>query len=293
MTSKYDEMMKAKNYLPYNIDYMPPKIRQKARDELKETDEIVALSLEKMRELIRAEKKFKCSTDDEFLIQFLRARKFDVKKAFALFQSMYEVKKAYGDMYDNPDLDVIKKIVAAGPGYCFPYRDPDGCVVLVLQLSKWDPEETSISVGLTALTALFFRIIENPVTQICGVRVLVDVKGFTLRQLRCVTPRYIHLLSRALRNCFPIRFKGIHFFNESTIFQYVWSVLKIVLTEKIRKRVHFHGDNQKSLHKSIPKEILHAEYGGDNVNYNGGLWSTEELNKFYPSFLEIMKQGYQ
>ncbi|KAF8778813.1 retinaldehyde-binding protein 1-like [Argiope bruennichi] len=292
MTSKYDDMMKGKNYLPYNIDYMPPKIRQKAKDELKETDEIVAPSLEKMRELIRGEKRFKCPMNDEFLIQFLRARKFDVKKAFALLQSMFEVKKSYSDMYDQADMDALRKVVAAGPGYCFPYRDPDGCVVLVLQLNKWNPDESSISIGLTALTALLLSIVENPVTQVCGVRVLVDVKGFTLRQMRSVTPRYIHLLSRALRNCFPIRFKGIHFFNESTIFQYVWSVLKIVLTEKIRKRVHFHGDNQKSLHKLIPKEILNAEYGGDNICYDGGEWSTEEINKYAPTFQMLMTQGY-
>ncbi|CAL1273961.1 unnamed protein product [Larinioides sclopetarius] len=292
MTSKYDEMMKAKNFLPYNIDYMPPKVRQKAKDELKETDEIVAPSLEKMREMIRDEKKLKCPTDDEFLIQFLRARKFDVKKAFVLLQNMFELKKSYSDMFDNPDIPGMKKIVANGPGYCFPYRDSDGCIVLVLQLNKWNPEETSISVGLTALTALLLSIIQNPVTQVCGVRILVDVKGFSLRQMRSVTPRYIHLLSKALRNCLPIRFKGIHFFNESIIFQYVWSVLKIVLTEKIRNRVHFHGDNQKSLHKSIPKEILHAEYGGDNVNYNGGIWSMEQLNNYCPKFIELMKQGY-
>ncbi|GIY21268.1 alpha-tocopherol transfer protein [Caerostris darwini] len=245
-----------------------------------------------MKALIHAEKKLKCPMEDEYLTQFLRARKYDVKKAFNLLQNKYQTKKSYSDMYDDVNLDEIRKIASAGPAYCLPYRDEEGCVVLVLQVCKWKVEETSIAIALTALTGILLMIMEEPATQICGVRVLVDVKGFNLKQMKSLTPRYISLLSKALRNCLPIRFKGIHFFNESTIFQYVWSLLRMVLTEKIKNRVHFHGDSQKNLQKFIPKEILTSEYGGDNNTFNEAEWCLGELENYFDKFLKVMKCGY-
>ncbi|GFT22384.1 retinaldehyde-binding protein 1, partial [Nephila pilipes] len=236
MTSKYEEVMKTKNFLPFHLDHLTAKMIKKAKDELKETDEIRGPAVEQMRKLVLAEKDLKCPTEDEYLIQFLRARKFDVGRAFELLHNKYEVKKSYCDLYDDADVDELRKFMETGVIYCFPYRDEEGCVVLVLQLNKWNPDDFNICIGLCALTGLLLYTVDNPATQICGIRVLVDVRGFTFKQMRCVTPRYIHLLSRALRNCLPIRFKGIHFFNESSIFQYVWSVLKLFLTDKIKGR---------------------------------------------------------
>ncbi|GFU58724.1 alpha-tocopherol transfer protein [Nephila pilipes] len=292
MTSKYEEMTKAKGFLPFHLDHIPSKILQKAKEELNETDENRIAALEQLRQYIKDENKLKCPMEEEYLIQFLRARKFDAKRAFSLLQNKFQVKKSYSELYDSIDVDALKKLYARGPGYCFPFRDPDGCVVVALVLAKWNPDEAHISTGLTALTALLLDLVDDPATQICGVRILVDVKGFCVRQMRQLTPRYIHLLSRALRNCLPVRFKGIHIYNENVIFQYIWSVLKLVLTEKIRNRVHFHGNNQKNLHKSIPKDILSADYGGDNTDFNGGEWCLNEMEKFYEKFLAMSKCGY-
>ncbi|GIY40769.1 retinaldehyde-binding protein 1 [Caerostris extrusa] len=293
MTSKYEEVMKSKNFLPFNIYELPPKLIKKAKDELKETDEIRGPALEHMRKMVLKEKKLKCPTGDEYLIQFLRARKFDVKRAFSLLQSKFQVKKSYPDVFDDVDMDELRKCFAQGIAYCFPYRDEDGCVVLVLHLSKWNPDEFDICIALCMLTGLVMRVVDDPASQICGIRVLVDVRGFSLKQMRCVTPRYIHLLSRSLRNCMPARFKGIHIYNETTIFQYIWSILKLFLTDKIKNRVHFHGDCQKNLHKFIPKDILSAEYGGDNTNYNGAEWCQVEMEKFYAKFQRMLNSGYE
>lgn len=292
MTSRYEEVMKTKNFLPFHLDHLTPKMIKKAKDELKETDEIRGPALQQMKKLVFAEKHLRCPTEDEYLIQFLRARKFDVDKAFELLRNKYEVKKGYSDLYDDADVNELRKFMASGIIYAFPYRDEEGCVVIVLHLSRWDPDEFNISLGLCALTGLLLYAVDNPATQICGVRILVDARGFTFKQMRCVAPRYINLLSRALRNCLPIRFKGIHFFNESAIFQYVWSVLRLFLTDKIKNRAHIHGSSLKNLHKSIPKEILSADYGGDNTAYNGSEWCVNEMEKFYEKYIRMCRSGF-
>ncbi|GBM15451.1 hypothetical protein AVEN_142114-1 [Araneus ventricosus] len=134
MAARYHEIMKTKNFLPFTLDHLTPKMVQKAKDELKETDEIRRPAIEQLRKLVLTEKNLKCPTNDEYLIQFLRARKFDVKKAFTLLQTKYQVKKAYPEIYDDIDVNELRKVISAGIFYSFPYRDEDGCAVIVLQL---------------------------------------------------------------------------------------------------------------------------------------------------------------
>ncbi|GFR17386.1 alpha-tocopherol transfer protein [Trichonephila clavata] len=292
MTSNYEETMKAKGYLPYHLDHIPSKMIQIAKEELNETNETRAAALDKIRKYIKKERNLKCPMEDEYLLQFLRARKFDAKRAFSLLQNKYQVKKSYPELYDSINLDDLRKVYSSGAGYCYPFRDPDGCVVMVLSLDKWNPGESNICHALTALTGLLLNVVDTPATQISGVRILVDVRGFSFRQMWSLTPRYILLLSRALRNCLPVRFKGIHIYNESNIFQNIWLLLKIVLTDKIKNRVHFHGDNQKQLQKFIPKDILSAEYGGEKPDFNAGEWCCNEMEPFYEKFLAMVKCGY-
>lgn len=87
---------------------------------------------------------------------------------------------------------------------------------------------------------------------------------------------------------FPARFKGVNYYNYPKIFDAAFSVIKVFLKEKIKKRVSFainwkkrwflnnfdnqqkkilqltfHGSNISSVYKEIPKSILPSEYGGD------------------------------
>ncbi|XP_054718157.1 alpha-tocopherol transfer protein-like [Uloborus diversus] len=290
--SKYDEVMKAKGYLPFVLGYLTDNLTIQAEKELNETEESRQLCLAELRKVIQKDSKLVCPTDDAYLLQYLRARKFNVKKAFSLLQNFYQVKKSYPELFDNCDLDDLRKTYSSGAISTMPYRDQDGCAVYLIQMGKWDPEMISMQSGLTALTCCILMCIEDCATQVTGVHIIVDVRGANLKQLRCLTPRYLTLFSKALKNCLPVRFKGIHIYNESTVFQYIWSVLKLFLTEKIKKRVHFHGDNQKQLHKFIPKAILPSEYGGDNAAHSSLSWFMPVIESFFERYNEIHTYGY-
>ncbi|KFM57265.1 Alpha-tocopherol transfer protein-like protein, partial [Stegodyphus mimosarum] len=293
MGSRYHEIMKTKSFLPFRMNYITDEMKERAQKELGETEEVKQNALAEMRKLVEAEPKFVCRNEDAYLLQYLRARKFNVKKAFALLQNTYLTKKAYPEVYDELDIASLRKAFKTLGSTCLPYRDEEGCVILLLQFGKWDTDEFNIQTVLNLLTSTVMFSIENPATQICGVRIMLDVRGSNLRHIRLLTPRYIHLFSKALRNCLPVRFKGIHIYNESAIFQYVWSVLKIFLTEKIKKRVHFHGDNQKNLHKFIPKAILPSEYGGEYTTFSSEEFFPNEVERFYETYQEILRSGYR
>ncbi|GFS61095.1 hypothetical protein TNCV_4956051 [Trichonephila clavipes] len=101
------------------------------------------------------------------------------------------------------------------------------------------------------------------------------------------------ILPAVRENSLPIRFKGIHVVNEGIVFRYSWTFLRLLLSEKIRNRVYFHGDKKEEIKKYIPKEIIPREYGGDLNNYNDDDWMKKEVDKFYDRFLMLVKSCFK
>lgn len=293
MPLPYDEIMKTKPYLPFRMGHLTDTMVAKAEEELGETDEAKAKTIPELRKMAEDDPKLACPTDDAYMLQYLRARKYSAKRAFSLLQNYHQVKKSYADLFDFADVERLRQIFRCKALSCFPYRDDDGCVIYLMQMGKWDPDEISMAEACIALTFLLLLCIEDSATQVCGMQILLDVRGAAFKQFKSFTPRYMNLISKALRNCLPIRFKGIHIFNESVIFGYIWAVFKLLLSEKIKKRVHFHGDNQKHLHKFIPKAVLPSEYGGEYTDFSGSDWTINQIETFFERFKELTTYGYR
>ncbi|GFS61131.1 alpha-tocopherol transfer protein-like [Trichonephila clavipes] len=252
MPAEHEEMMKAKGYLPYDLDTLPTKFIQKAKEELGETDEIRRSALEQFRKRILEHKKLKCPTYDEFLIQFLRARKYDLDKAIGLLQNYYNLAVSYPDFFDNLDKEKIYKCARSGFVNMLPFRDNDGCLLLTLKMGKWDPDDINVKVLFCTMGAVIFCQIIYPMNQICGVRVIFDSKDYSFKQMRCFVPRYLPLIAKALK-------------------------------------IFLHGGNMQDVHKYIPKEVLPQEYGGDFTRYNDGDLLPKEIDKIYDKFSMAVK----
>ena len=53
----------------------------------------------------------------------------------------------------------------------------------------------------------------------------------------------VYAMVAMVQNSFPLRFKEIHIVNENPYFSMAYNLVSPYLTEKIRKRIQFHGDN--------------------------------------------------
>ncbi|CAN8026924.1 unnamed protein product [Ixodes persulcatus] len=72
----------------------------------------------------------------------------------------------------------------------------------------------------------------------------------------------------------------------------MYAVVKLFLSAKLIKRVHFIGQDYNQLHELVPGELLPEEYGGtlDNYDYDEferALLSTDTF------FVELGKHGYR
>ncbi|KAF8778769.1 clavesin-2-like isoform X2 [Argiope bruennichi] len=251
MGSTYEEMMKNSEYLPFQLGYLTAEMREKAKRDLNEKEDTRSSFIEELRELILNEKNLKCRTDDEFLLQFLRSRKFNVKKSFACLKKLYNIfGDSYSDVFADHNVSSTREALQSGFGSHLPYRDEEGTAVLLVKTSNWDTNKYDTIGIFNSITAMVMKAIDDPATQVCGVHLLIDVSGMSLQHVRCLTARYLYLVSQGVQ-------------------------------------IYFHNDN-KSLQKLIPKAILPTEYGGDNTEFDPAVWSSRELGMFLPKYLKII-----
>ncbi|XP_012151156.1 alpha-tocopherol transfer protein isoform X1 [Megachile rotundata] len=250
---------------------------QRAKNELRETPEVVQQALKDIRELLKGEPELIVPDDDEFYQKFLRPCKWYPKSAFELMKRFYQYR------LNNPryckDLmpSTEKKPFLAELVIPLPDRTPDGCRLVVISAGKrWNPKQVSLDDIFRATMLSLDAAIAEPKTQISGVHVILDMDGFSLSQVTYFTPSFAASVAEWVQRCLPCRLKGIHVVNQPFIFNMVFAIFKPFLMEKTRKRIHFHGTNRSTLIPYTGTKILPKEFGGDfempKVPLGQGIW---------------------
>ncbi|XP_040343648.1 alpha-tocopherol transfer protein isoform X1 [Herpailurus yagouaroundi] len=141
-------------------------------------------------------------------------------------------------------------------------RDPTGSKVLIYRIAQWDPKVfTAYDVFRVSLITSEL-IVEEVETQRNGIKAVFDLEGWQFSHAFQITPSVAKKIAAVLTDSFPLKVRGIHLINEPIIFHAVFSMIKPFLTEKIKERIHMHGNNYKqSLLQHFP-DILPLEYGG-------------------------------
>lgn len=79
--------------------------------------------------------------------------------------------------------------------------------------------------------------LQDEVTQICGLVILVDLTGFGWRHANQFGINFARRVAAFLQDTTPVRVRSIHFVHEPSVFGYVFAILRPFLKEKIQKRV--------------------------------------------------------
>ncbi|CAH1984247.1 unnamed protein product [Acanthoscelides obtectus] len=207
--------------------------------------------------------------DDKALRKFLYARKFDVEDALTLMKNYYCYRKRNPDIFTNFTLDaedIQKALENSLPGV-LPQKDRKGRCVLVLTGSNWDCSYNLLSIYRALLFALE-HLVDHIHNQSNGFVIIVDWTEFTFRQSTNLKPWMLRLMIEGLQDCFPARFKGIHFLGQPWYVEVALTVIKPFLNEHIKERIFVHGNNLSTLHEHVHKDILPAELGGEQPSYN-------------------------
>ncbi|KXJ78769.1 hypothetical protein RP20_CCG003567 [Aedes albopictus] len=262
----------------FDIDTDPPtpELLEVARKELRETPEVREASIKELRSLLKEATDLHYKDDDDFLLIFLRPCHFYPESALKMMRRIAEFKKNYNNLLHNlmPE-DEKRAFTEHNVVNVLANRDQKGRRVLLVNCGQlWDPKQVS-SEQLFRLFYLIHLIAQlEPETQINGAVVIMDFDGLSLKQVKALSPWFSKLLLTFIQEALPLRLKEVHIIKQPFIFKMVWALFTPFIKEKLNKRIFFHGNDMRKIHRFIDRELLPANYGGDlpPLNYGGTEW---------------------
>ena len=198
---------------------------------------------------------------DEFLLRFLRARKFDHKKALRMLKNYHSQQKNWPDVYDkvkNPYL--VKHVFDAGCFVVLTGKAIDGSAVCIGCPGK--VENAQFTDFAAALTISIDQILKEERNQIYGVTIIEDMHYLNFELVQQVGPFVGRRFVNLLQDCLPIRIKGVNIVNESKLFNFVFAIVRPFIKDKTKKQIKSHGTKFELLHKSVEPSVLPPKYGG-------------------------------
>ncbi|KFM67275.1 Retinaldehyde-binding protein 1, partial [Stegodyphus mimosarum] len=196
-----------------------------------------------------------------------------------MVQNTYKLrlKKSF---YDSESNEVVHNVFRENFIGFLPYRAKNGSVIIVVKAGMWDPEKVDRDLLMWVVTHCMIHSIEDPATQVAGYTAVVDVRGVSNKHLKLLTFENIMLLIYSTQSCFPGRYKAIHVIGMPKFFAYAWNIVyPFIMNLKLKKRIHIHGEDIKSLHKHITPAILPEEFGGDLGPFDNSAWHASILAK--------------
>ncbi|GLD70113.1 clavesin-1-like protein, partial [Lates japonicus] len=212
---------------------------EKARLELNENPDTLHQDIQQVRDMIvtRPDIGF-LRTDDDFILRFLRARKFDQVETFRLLAQYFQFRQQNLDMFQSFKVDDpgIKRALMDGFPGVLETPDQHGRKILILFASNWDQSRNLFTDILRAILLSLEVLIENPELQINGFILIIDWSNFSFKQASKLTPNILKLAIEGLQDSFPARFGGIHFVNQPWYIHAMYTIIKPFLKDKTRKR---------------------------------------------------------
>ncbi|XP_076329351.1 alpha-tocopherol transfer protein-like [Tachypleus tridentatus] len=196
-----------------------------------------ARDIQALREMLQEEPNLIVPSDDNFLLRFLRARKFDYDRAFRLIKQYYILRDNNPELFKDFVPSALKDVFSANLEGFLQHRDSEGHAIFVIRGGIWDPAKHSANDIYRANLLCLEKAIEDPATQINGIIALLDLKEFGFHHIRQMSPAHCRRMVLLIQNCFPGRFKGIHIINEPAVFDILFALVKPFLSEKLKNRV--------------------------------------------------------
>ncbi|XP_073435595.1 snurportin-1 isoform X3 [Dendrobates tinctorius] len=204
-------------------------------------------------------------------VKFLMARKFDVVRAIELFHSYRETRQREGIVRLNPLQEPLLSELLSGKFTVLSVRAPTGASIAIFTAKLHHPaRKNSREVQHTVLQALFYlldRTVESVDTQRNGLVFIYDMGGSQYSNFELELSKKILSL---LRGAFPARLKKVLIVSPPVWFRVPYSIISLLLKEKLRERVHM--VSMSELLEHLPAQCLPESLGG-LLPWDPGSWN--------------------
>ncbi|EDS40008.1 conserved hypothetical protein [Culex quinquefasciatus] len=237
---------------------------RKAREELRETPEVVQESLTELRSLLKEHSDLNIPVDDDaFLKKFLRPTKYYPQSALNMVLGWYKFKANKKFVTDDMSTNRIRVALEEKIVQLLPKRDQLGRRIIFVEMgSQWDCSKVSYPELVRAVQAMIIIALLEPRTQLHGIQFVANFDRMSLAHLVQFTPKFAKLSVDCSQKYTPMRTKEINLVHNSEVFNVMFKIFKPFLGQKWNKRIHFHGNDMNRLHKYIDTDCLPLSLGG-------------------------------
>ncbi|KAF2905128.1 hypothetical protein ILUMI_01050 [Ignelater luminosus] len=143
---------------------------------------------------------------------------------------------------------------------------PAGSRLIFIRAGNADPKRASA----TTFAKCIFMILdilckEDPNSTIAGISLITDFQDMSYGYITQMTPSFLKKMATSLLAAYPVRIKSVYFINAPLAFIAVYHVMKLLLSEKLKQRIHFYN-KLDYCYNDIPRLVLPKEYGGEQAS---------------------------
>ncbi|KAG5675997.1 hypothetical protein PVAND_005852 [Polypedilum vanderplanki] len=240
------------------------KFKVKALNELREDDLRKKQALEQFREWISKQGHIKnCRTDDNFLLRFLRVKKYTNASAFKMLENFLARLQLYPNWFKNLYFNDERIMELYECGFIFPLkeRDENGCRVIMIQASKLDTNKFTMADVLKIINFVIFTLLEEDETQISGFVYIFDNAEISFDFISMFSLIDLKNYMSCIENAIPCRQKCGIWINLPNFAVKLLDFIKSLVNKKLRDRGYFYHDAEK-LNNHVDLKILPKELGG-------------------------------
>ncbi|XP_067627425.1 alpha-tocopherol transfer protein isoform X2 [Eurosta solidaginis] len=271
---------------------LAPELAEVARTVNNEVESRIAGDIIELRQWIEDQPYLTARTDDQFLVGFLRFCKYDMDATKKRIDYYFTYKTTAGDLLKNRRLDdKVYGICRAGIFATLP--KPVGPGGPRIHFTRMGHIDTSLYTAKDIFRFITFRSEIEANTDdnwiISGVLEIIDFSKIPYALLRQFDANLFKKMAAFLEYGVPTNLVGTHIVNASMDAQIILNLVRLVMKQK--ELLHIHS-SLESLQKTIGKEYLPVEYGGNNGTYEEAMEHFEQqLNEFSDYFDEDEKYG--
>ncbi|XP_053696244.1 clavesin-1-like [Sabethes cyaneus] len=260
----------------------------KARQEINDNPEHVTRAMEEVRRLVGADERFNLPFhEDWYVTTYLRAGANDPQETYQILADTGYQKSTNCDYFGS--VASIRHVFDEGLVWLLPERDEDGSAVVVVESGKkWNPSKVSLVELNTACNALISALMQSEEVQIHGYKMISDVEGLSMTQIMQFTPQATKIMLDQLDKCSPVRLRHVHTVNNGMVYNVLFSIMKPIMSKRMRAKMMIHGRNWTELGKYISLKVLPPRFGGTSKApaYDGRLLG--DLMMHYDEWMKRM-----
>lgn len=207
--------------------------------------------------------------EEAFLVRFLRGSNWDVDIGAELIAGSHRMIQDYYPYMSAGPPSALEHVWKRDLIFSPEMRDGEGRRVVVLRLGQWPPQEVPLFDFFTGVFTLFELVVQEERTQVAGVVMVLDCKGFGLSHVRNFNMNMVMCINSFLCGAFPLWFRKIHIVNNPMLFSVFGKLVGPLLSSRVRENIVYHSSELSSLHSEVDPSLLPISLGGEQEDKGG------------------------